>query len=389
MLDVKKTLKGELESYRMRIVWSINPEQDAMDVDHREVVFEDIDLLSFSSPDTVRNLGYAGSTDPGLPLKAVYRDCVVGIRYLHPRIVPAGQSPVYRRIQVNFKVAKDAASFIDAVRQVCPCKANPPPAQGRAMTMANNTSTATSVDMPPPPHPRPRMPASATASTLTANPVRAVKPPVRASTILDGSIQSEQHAMSVSALLNPLDNPTTTLIPIAPMEPFRTRPSLDSAISLPSDFAFTSQLVTPALSVDGSSSLVPLVTPSHTHTILVQSAPEAHVDPTSFSNVEIHSSDGSGLSSSHPSSSATTDSSTALTPVQSQLNMPSTAVSNATFEAPHAELLDSLREIPELYNLPMKDLEKLIAQIIREDGFIPLLEKLDSMWRIKGFLALD
>ena len=30
----------------------------------------------------------------GLPLKAVYRDTVVGIRYMHPRVVPAGSSPV-------------------------------------------------------------------------------------------------------------------------------------------------------------------------------------------------------------------------------------------------------------------------------------------------------
>lgn len=49
-------------------------------------------MLSFSAPEVVQNQTY---TDPSsLPLKAVYRDAVVGIRYRHPHVVPAGASPV-------------------------------------------------------------------------------------------------------------------------------------------------------------------------------------------------------------------------------------------------------------------------------------------------------
>lgn len=51
---------------------------------------EDLDLLSFSSLP-----GSGSSSDHGLPLKAVYRDAVVGIRYLHPRVADSTCQPVH------------------------------------------------------------------------------------------------------------------------------------------------------------------------------------------------------------------------------------------------------------------------------------------------------
>jgi hypothetical protein len=39
VLDVKKSTQGELESIRLRILWSMNSGTDPMDVDQREVVF--------------------------------------------------------------------------------------------------------------------------------------------------------------------------------------------------------------------------------------------------------------------------------------------------------------------------------------------------------------
>lgn len=38
-LDIKKSAQGELESYRVRIIWSLNAGQSAMDIDHRDVMF--------------------------------------------------------------------------------------------------------------------------------------------------------------------------------------------------------------------------------------------------------------------------------------------------------------------------------------------------------------
>lgn len=111
VLDIKKSSNGELESYRVRILWSINAARgpDSMDVDQQEVCFvsicfvyalcrgthgeqEDLDLLAFSSePLHAQKQSMAVH---GLPLRAVYREGVVGIRYQHPRVVPAGGIPV-------------------------------------------------------------------------------------------------------------------------------------------------------------------------------------------------------------------------------------------------------------------------------------------------------
>lgn len=49
---------------------------------------EDLDLLLFS--DTSQQ-NFAAH---GLPLKAVYREAAVGLRYQHPRVVPSGVTPV-------------------------------------------------------------------------------------------------------------------------------------------------------------------------------------------------------------------------------------------------------------------------------------------------------
>ena len=79
----------------------------------------------------------------GLPLKAVYRDTVVGIRYLHPRdaggegavslfgILPSFYDSLpfqmYRRFQISFQSNNEASEFVDSIKPVCPCKMNPTP----------------------------------------------------------------------------------------------------------------------------------------------------------------------------------------------------------------------------------------------------------------------
>lgn len=51
-----------------------------------------MELLSFSS--LLSNQTHPNQHVQGLPLKAVYRDSVVGIRYLHPIIAQANSNPV-------------------------------------------------------------------------------------------------------------------------------------------------------------------------------------------------------------------------------------------------------------------------------------------------------
>jgi len=110
MLDVTRSSKENIESVRLRVLWQINNETDIGNNNQPDVVFaslffydnlkhqtllydrfsdscsqEDLDLLSFSL-DSV-SLNARKQTLESLPLKAVYRDTVVGIRYLHPRDV--------------------------------------------------------------------------------------------------------------------------------------------------------------------------------------------------------------------------------------------------------------------------------------------------------------
>lgn len=54
------------------------------------IVQENVDLLSFSSLSDTQQI----CNSQGLPLKAVYRDSVVGIRYLHPLSTQPNSSPV-------------------------------------------------------------------------------------------------------------------------------------------------------------------------------------------------------------------------------------------------------------------------------------------------------
>ncbi|KAF8197849.1 hypothetical protein BJ912DRAFT_46598 [Pholiota molesta] len=130
LLDMKISQTKELESVRLRIIWSINPTVDA-EVGQQDVVFEDMDLLSFSS--ITAPVARKHQTE-GLPLKAVYRDTVVGIRYFHGR--EDGITPVYRRFQISFQSAQDASDFIALIKPVCPCRLNPTSAPSFAASQA-------------------------------------------------------------------------------------------------------------------------------------------------------------------------------------------------------------------------------------------------------------
>ncbi|KAH9859086.1 hypothetical protein C2E23DRAFT_692057, partial [Lenzites betulinus] len=89
-METRKGANGHLESYRLKITWMFSAGADSMDVDQREVVFvfslriqEDLDLVAYSSLPSLQ-------APQGMPLKAVYQDAVVGIRYQHPRVSPPG-----------------------------------------------------------------------------------------------------------------------------------------------------------------------------------------------------------------------------------------------------------------------------------------------------------
>ncbi|KAF7437094.1 hypothetical protein PC9H_003928 [Pleurotus ostreatus] len=124
VLDIRKSrLNNELESVRLRILWNM----DTSGIKN-EVLFEDLDLLAYS------DIPASAQPMPSLPLKAVYRDAVVGIRYLYPIIATPDAQPAFRRFQITFASSNSALEFINSIRNVCPCKVNPLPRNANTVT---------------------------------------------------------------------------------------------------------------------------------------------------------------------------------------------------------------------------------------------------------------
>ncbi|KAH9951531.1 hypothetical protein B0H21DRAFT_684747 [Amylocystis lapponica] len=324
VLDIRKSSAGELESFRMRILWSLDAGgPDAMDTDQRE---EDLELLAFSSlPSFQERVG----VPQGMPLKAVFRDCVVGIRYLHPR--------VYRRFQITFQSASWASGFIDMVRFVCPCKANPPPPptaripprptiENALPALPQNTFDIASSQVP-----ADRLSASGLFSRATPNSSDDVRP---------SSAVTASSAMGIYHSSDPVrPQPEPRVQPQAP-------PSLEqqSHVSQPPSVLHPTRTASPA-----------------------SSAPAPQPPPAAYS---------SSVSSMAPPPAP--PSSCDPEPVPSHPG-PNTLDKQG--------FLASLEEAPSLYGLPRGDLERLVTKIVREEGFAKLLEDLDSMWNIKGFLG--
>ncbi|KAG2150975.1 hypothetical protein DEU56DRAFT_728399 [Suillus clintonianus] len=313
-LDAKKSSAGNLVSVRLRIVWNFDSSTNSTDVDQREITLEDLDLLSFSSISNSRM--NSGQPDHGLPLKAVYRDAVVGIRYLHPRTAGSTCQPVYRRFQITFTTATSAAQFIDAIQPVCPCRINPqPPLVTRTLTIA----------------------AAGPSDDLS-----------RRGTILPSVSQAR---------------PSTSGTPLRPAPTVLLSENPSSESNLPTFAPSTPVRFTPVALSSSSAKTTSVTAPSH---------------------------DSSLPDSSQPSSSARSSSNTMPPPP-----LPSSVTRSLQSESrpsegrnsTQAQLVASLHDIPALHKLPHAELESIVAQVIREEGFAQLLASLDIMWRVKGFLG--
>ncbi|PBK58845.1 hypothetical protein ARMSODRAFT_983495 [Armillaria solidipes] len=297
VLDAKNASGGDLESVRLRIMWTMD-NGDPMDTTAgNHVLFRQ---------------------SQGLPLKAVYRDLVVGIRYLHPREYSA--NPTYRRFQITFTSAASVSQFINAIRTVCPCKANPAPAHGPVEPSFQSSSTL-----------RPALPPSSVA--LSQAPYLHQYP-------------------SAPAFNNPDLTFTASQTKISRQE--APQSSQDTPLHvLSSSPVFPSLL--PPIVLNGASSPLPTSTPPAPKTAESQSSMNSATHPSIV-----------------PTSAPTAE------PAPSQPTS-SSAIKDA--------VLLSLRETTGLYDLPRSDLERLVGDIIREDGFSHLLTTLSTMWKVKSYLG--
>ncbi|KAG5219662.1 proteophosphoglycan [Salix suchowensis] len=112
VLDIKKSrLNNELESVRLRILWNM----DTSGIKN-EVLFVS-----------------SGQPMPSLPLKAVYRMLSLESA-IYTRL---SRHLTHSRLFVDFRSLSprhSALEFIKSIRNVCPCKVNPLPISGNAVT---------------------------------------------------------------------------------------------------------------------------------------------------------------------------------------------------------------------------------------------------------------
>ncbi|KAI0355726.1 hypothetical protein OH77DRAFT_1589713 [Trametes cingulata] len=447
-MDTRKTSDGTLESYRLRIVWTFSAGLDSMDVDQREVVFEDLDLVTYSSMPSLQ-------APQGMPLKAVYQDAVVGLRYQHPRATPPGATPQYRRFQVAFQSAASASAFIESIRFICPCKANaPPPPPARiqqvpisqrrlnihssqvasapqdippVQTSLRPSVSAMSIDEPPP----------ATRRTATTVPPA----PVPQSAVPHGSTASQ----TPSAYATHAHGSTQSAAPAYLSGPAMTgyaEPAMaGSTSSRPSSAASTSASSAAAhysSSDPYSAPPVPAPIPSHSRFRMSAPAPTLDSNTNPFRPRQIHppatalphsgSSESSLPSSSFPRSSSPpamgrlrpsspdlmpppplparesrvsgsgSDGLPATGSIVSESGLgtngvapiasPGTVLPGAPRATAAADILATLRDSEGVYGLSKDALESLVAEVIREEGFADLMRALDGMWKVKGMVGV-
>ncbi|TFL01458.1 hypothetical protein BDV98DRAFT_593341 [Pterulicium gracile] len=392
-LTKTKDATGRINRAELTVVWSMNVGADDMDVDGQQIIFENLDLLAFPATYQPNNP----------PLKAVYRDAVVGIRYQYPAVPGPGVIPTFRRFQVIFDSAHSATAFISAIEDICPCKYNVPTANpARTMSMAppnaHRTATASksimslnrtaTIQVPPPARrPQPssvnqlqRSSSPNSLSSLSSLVVSSDPPPLPFSTSSSDALRGG------GTILHSSRHATISV------HHDGDAPSSDSSIVLPGAFrhAHTNAQRTTQVGAQQHSNLA--------HAPTLYSAPGSNSVPSSSLP---HSSSQQTITSS--SSSSNDLSAPASTSIPTPASAPTTASasSSTTFSAatsstapprPFSQsnvspFLDALKETtPSLHDLSTAELETLVASVIWEEGFQELVQKLDKMWAIQGVL---
>ena len=237
----------------------------------------------------------------------------------------------YRRFQITFTNTSEASQFIDTIKPVCPCKANPQP------TQVNRNLTT--------------LPDGLLARTSTTR------------TIGDTAVPLESHMMQPNRTLfrptythhNTSNNSLSALGKSGhPMVPTTAPRQWISNASVPPGVMDSSE--------DGSF----VTCPEISRTINVEDQQKA-IGTLSSSNPSLPN-------SSQPYTSSYNSGMTRNVPRPGNLSAP-VATPEMPADNGKSALLASLHEIPSLYNLPRPDLERLVSQVVREEGFVRLVRR--------------
>ncbi|KAJ3984756.1 hypothetical protein F5890DRAFT_1474337 [Lentinula detonsa] len=354
ILDVKKSLtSGELESVFLRIIWSM---EDSYARDQSELTFENFDLLSFSSL-TARQ---TDRSQGGLPLKAVYRDSVVGIRYI------SVSNGTFRRFQITFSSPTDASQFIDSISSVCPCKPNSTPGAPANIPQMMHVPSMVPPNLQHPIAKPSIMNTSAHAAHTSAVP-----------------LSNMHHNVSL--------NQADLFSPVASTQRFSSYPTMH--FQHPG-----APYVAPGMPMSSSSQMLidhrnqlpssspPLPPPSAQPTFQFNTS-QTHSQSTSYTPTPTQSE--------NPFYSQTSTSSVKQHAAFNQVSVNEPLEADARrSEAESSEIgiqttdqfVFALREATSLYDMPHHSLEKLVGDVVQEDGFMQLMESLSLMWKIRGYI---
>ncbi|KAF9478818.1 hypothetical protein BDN70DRAFT_879525 [Pholiota conissans] len=311
-----------------------------------------MDLLSFSS--ITVPISRKHQTE-GLPLKAVYRDTVVGIRYFYGR--EDGITPVYRRFQISFLSASDASEFIALIKPVCPCRLNPTSASSFAVTPQSQLGNSIIT---------PQVPISQ-ANLISKN---ALLPNRGYPFVYTETTHMQPANVTQPGFVSSIERPPLSRS-VTLSSPLRQEPYPDSEISRPTNSTRPPLQVAPnplqASSQDLTSHRCPREPTKNT--VVQEQSFISDINAVLSQRINVPSSSLPSI----PSSSAP--------------NMNPMPLNNspATFDKQDsiAPTLAQFVEAASIYNLSDVALEQVIAEIINEEGFIQLVEKVSEMTTVR------
>ena len=245
---------------------------------------------------------------------------------------------VYRRFQISFQSVSEASGFIDSIRPVCPCKINP-------LSVTQGIS-----------------------QTPTLIPAR--QPAIRPQAANASSILPDRgSALSYPAVPSIHLNSGQTKLTTGAHQP-------PSAFTLSSSPLNHQSLSDPHSSLELNITNSPNSSPTFAPADPIQTNIPDQTLPQALHSAQIHFSNTHNASPtliSYPSSSLPMASSEQSSGSSGQ--PPNTAQSvkeNNTQQTANA-ILASVTETASVYDLPVSSLERLVGEIIREDGFVQLV----------------
>jgi hypothetical protein len=171
-----------------------------------------LDLASFSSP-AIK----AATPKDQLPLKAVYKDAVVGVRYLSLE----GEEATFKRLQVKFTSVDERKRFVEAVGAFIPSK---PAVEPKKLGKGTPTSKATCKTSTAPTPKKKKQVVASTQANPPPSAAPTLPPPVRSTYEAISSASARTNNVNSDFLYQPFPPSFTSDLAQPAPSPFHSAP---------------------------------------------------------------------------------------------------------------------------------------------------------------------